>query len=187
MRRRTSYGNLLATVAMLGCWLVSCFTPVSPGEQRERLPPAAVCADPIEGLWMAYAYQVDDDHWMLNKMELRRSSSDPSAYASRFETHTWTGGVGEDDPPDCRQGVARTISRSSGVAHYRDGVLVVRGTELGPLEQICGHETPDRALGVLTGRVSLRRHEFLATMTTKFGSQEIVWRRVRCLDSHGSP
>lgn len=43
-------------------------------EQRARLPPAAQCEDPVEGLWRSHDFRDRWDEWTIFTLEIHRES-----------------------------------------------------------------------------------------------------------------
>ena len=103
----------------VGCALVllPSLAPATVEEQRARLPPPAVCADPLEGVWVSHKYESPYDEWMIFTLDVRR---DPRGAASpnlrgvpgripvigRITAHAWFGnGPQGSSPPLCTPGI----------------------------------------------------------------------------------
>ena len=106
--------------------------PATVAEQRQRLPAAAECDDPIAGVWRAHVYRPDIRRWTLNTMELRWSP-DRSKLLSSYENHYWRGGPEDSEPPPCRPGEYQRKAHSTGEGSYSGNELEVRGTAGGLL------------------------------------------------------
>jgi len=178
----------LSALLVAATLVIAKRAPATVAEQRQRLPPPAKCTDPIAGVWMSHDYRADIDRWGIITMELRRVSTTPPELRSRYHHDWWTGAPKESEPPpSCRPGLRHVISESTGEATYKAPKLEVRGTVLGKHELLCGASLPERALGVLTGDVDESIQEFQSTMTSRFGTYPIVWRRVRCFEDPAGP
>jgi len=156
--------------------------PATVAEQRQRLPPPAECSDPIAGVWRAHIYHADRQRWSLNTMELSWNAG-RTKLTSFYENQYWSGGPEDSEPPQppCRAGQFRRKATSTGEGTYSGTELEVRGTKLGSVEHLCGSTKFTRALGTLTGTVDHERNEFRSEMTSRFGIDPIIWRRIRCV------
>ena len=179
MRRPLLLGASLAL--LLASLIYPVAAPATVAEQRQRLPPAAECDDPVQGVWRAHAYRPDRKRWFINTMELRWNEG-RSKLLSKYENHHWSGGPDDSEPGPCRPGGHRRKAYSTGEGSLQGDQLEVRGTKLGADETICGTIRFDRSLGTLTGSLDRENNEFRSEMASRFGSHPIIWRRIRCID-----
>lgn len=120
-------------------------------------------------------------------MELRWNTGRKSLF-SKYENQYWGGGPDDSEPPNlpCQPGQYWRKALSTGEGTYVGTALEVRGTKLGAEENLCGAAQFTRSLGTLTGTVDPELNEFRSTMTSRFGTHPIVWRRIRCVGEEAS-
>ncbi len=193
--RRSLRRPLLASV-VLGLVVVAIRPPQAQAtveEQRARLPPAAECPDPVEGLWMAKKYEEHWKEWFIFTLQVKRTEPGGSKLIGQIESHFWSGGPVDGthvEPPPCAPGMFHATVEMPAVGPYLDGQIQFGGTSWRETKQICPSPhgrgyNPDQ----FSGKVDLVAHEF-QTVNNDGGravNEPHLFRRVRCGDATPRP
>ncbi len=198
-RRRGVLGALVGLgVALV---LLPSLAPATVEEQRARLPPPAVCADPLEGVWVSHKYEAPYDEWMIFTVDLRR---DPRGAASpnmrgvpsriplvgRITAHAWFGaGPQGSAAPACTLGIHHWQVGMSGEGYSDGGRIEFWGTRWAVENVWCGPTSFGYNLDHFTGVIDPAIQEFQSVNND--GGRAIndptVFRRVRCYEPTAVP
>lgn len=194
--------GLRATVAAVGAMtLVPSWAPATVEEQRARLPPPAVCADGVEGVWVSHMYEAPWDEWMIFTLEVRRDPRGAAAptvrgvrgripLVGRIEAHAWFGaGPTGSAPPACTDTRSHWIVEMPGEG-FIDGMrLEFWGTQWRVKQVLCGPSGFGYNLDHFTGTIDPAIQEFQSVNND--GGRSVndprVFRRVQCLAASSPP
>ncbi|MEZ4407614.1 MAG: hypothetical protein R3A52_14215 [Polyangiales bacterium] len=97
-RARSRRWTSVAAVALASAVVAApALSPATVEEQRARLPPPAVCRDPIEGVWASHKWEPPYNEWMIFTIEVRRDTRRPPRtpgeipLTGRITAHAWIG------------------------------------------------------------------------------------------------
>jgi hypothetical protein len=163
-------------------------------EQRQRLPPPAACADPIEGVWMGHKYDDRDGEWYVYTLTVKRNpplaaSEAPapggSTLTGTIDSHFWSGGPKDVQPPPCKPGGFRWLVHMPATGTSKDLQIQFGGTSWRGDPPLCPEP---HALGYnpdnFTGTVDPKIQEFQSVNNDggKAVNSPTVFRRIRCFD-----
>ena len=172
--------------------LIPSLAPATVAEQRARLPPPAVCQDPVEGIWMSHKFDPRYRDWYIFTLRIRRAAPESPELTGDMQAHSWDGNERDAQPPPCHPGmdhwtVFMTAQGRAGPA----GRIEFWGTEWRPDQVFCGR-APRRGeyyLDHFSGTIDPSLQEFQSVNND--GGRSIndptVFRRVRCFDPPAVP
>jgi|LNFM01.1.fsa_nt_gb hypothetical protein len=193
-RSRARRVALAMVVTVIGA--VALFPQVLLGsieEQRARLPPAATCQDPVEGVWMGRVYHQPGLDWYIYTLEIRRASPGSQQLTGVIHARFWNGPPTIYEPQPCAPGVLdRTVfMTAAGLANSLD--ITFGGTSWRPESLNCG---PPGSMNLIrynldsfSGRIDPAIQEF-QSVNNDGGSainEPTVFRRIRCFDGVSGP
>ena len=192
-RRGLTCGLLGVGFAMV---LLPSLAPATVEEQRARLPPPAVCADPLEGVWVSHKYESPYDEWMIFTLDLRR---DPRGAASptvlgvvgrtpivgRITARAWFGsGPQGSAPPAWAPGIHPWEVGMSAEGFADGGRIELWGTRWAVQNVWCGPRSFGYNLDHFTGVIDPSIQEFQSVNNDggRAVNDPTVFRRVRCYE-----
>jgi hypothetical protein len=155
-------------------------------EQRARLPPAAECKDPIEGIWLGHYYDVRQRTWYRRSLEIRRTTPGGKELKGEIVSHFWDGSAKDEKPPPCRPGqqMEQVVKMPSVGTVNADLLLDFGGTSWTAEPAICKRGWINYAPDHFTGKVDPKIQEFQSVNND--GAEAVnepnVFRRVRCFE-----
>jgi hypothetical protein len=158
-------------------------------EQRARLPPAATCSDPVEGVWRSHQFHESWQEWGIFTLEIRRVPNDPVALTGRIINRSWYGPADQSEPGNCR-GLLDYLVTMSARGEYRDGTVRFGGTGWRLDGIFCGYE-PGFAynLDQFSGVIDPEIQEFQSVNNDggRYIDVPTVFRRVECFEEQPAP
>ncbi len=190
VRGRMVRAGLVALLAALV--LMPSLAPATVEEQRARLPPAATCNDPVEGVWMSHRYHPRFHDWYIFTLEIHRAAQGSTELTGQIQSHSWEGSARDEMPPPCRAGLDHWTVRMTARGTARpDGRIEFGGTAWALEQLFCGH-APRRGeyyLDQFSGTIDREIQEFQSVNND--GGRSIndptVFRRVRCFETPPVP
>lgn len=157
-------------------------------EQRNRLPSAAHCEDPIVGEWKAHQYNDVWKQWVIFRLIVRRKPGSPTELIGQIFNETWSGRKADQEPGPCSEFVTyRTrTSMPDAFGSYRDGQVAFGATAYVNDGIVCG-KVP-QGFGYLpdhfTGPLDEERQEFQSRNNDggRAVNEPTLFRRVQCFD-----
>jgi hypothetical protein len=189
--RRVAYATVVAVLA--GAVLFPQVLLGSIEEQRARLPPAASCQDPVEGVWMGRVFHQPGRDWYIYTLEIHRASAGSAQLTGVLHARFWNGPPNIYEPLPCGPGVMdRTVFMTgAGTANGLD--ILFGGTSWRPEALNCG---PPNSLQLInynldqfSGRIDPAIQEFQSVNNDggEAVNEPTVFRRIRCFDSPSGP
>lgn len=184
------------TVIVCGVVAFPAVAPATVEEQRARLPPPAVCRDPIEGVWASHKWEPPYNEWMIFTLEIRRnpgrapSAEGALALTGRITAQAWIGaGPRAVQPPPCFAGLQHWIVEMTAEGSARGLELEFHGTRWWLQQSLCGSRYFGYNLDHFSGTIEPERQEFQSVNND--GGRSIndptVFRRVRCYEAEVAP
>lgn len=165
--------------------------PATVAEQRARLPPPAVCTDPIAGIWKSHTYFPEHyTSWTEFTLEIRRVPGEEGALRGKITNHSWVGGPEAAQPPVCDDTLRYVVSMDAVGTVGEGGALAFGGVGDWRLDEVlCGRFTGGYNLDQFTGLVDQEIQEFQSVNNDGGISvdEPTVFRRVRCLSDAFEP
>ncbi len=151
--------------------------------QRALLPSAAVCKDPVEGVWESLKYSPLANTWVRFTLLVHRGSG--NTLTGAIHSHTWYGHSHDRSPPPCSpEGFEMSVSMNAHgsvdvVTHLRFGASAYSVVAVQ-----CPTAHADYAPDNFSGVIDTERQEFQSVNND--GATDIdapyVFRRTGCLD-----
>jgi hypothetical protein len=181
-RRSVARGAMGATIAAVLLWPGTA--PGTIAEQRARLPPAAFCSDPVEGVWQSHDFHAGYQEWALFTLEIRRDPENPEHLTGRLINRSWDGGSDRSEPYACEGQLDYEVSME-GAGSYRNGLIDFYGINWNLDRIYCGTSRGfaynlDRFSGQIDP--DLMEFQSLNNDGGRYVNVPTVFRRVRCLD-----
>lgn len=181
--RRAILAVLVAGTA--GLHLYTCPALGTIDEQHDRLPPPALCADPVEGFWSAQNYVPAHRQWYAFTLEIHRKEAGKPDLTGEIEVHFWTGTAESTTPPPCGPGGQDVFITSPG-SGVLDGDRVRFEASTYRVDRVtCGpkkfHYRTERFSGTIDE--ALEEFQSLDDDGGYLVDEPFVFRRVGCLDS----
>lgn len=187
---RVARGLPVAFAAALS--LIPAGAPATIEEQRARLPPPAMCRDPVAGVWKSHSYDERHGDWTIFTLEIRRKleGSGEEAVPSltelsgRILNHTWYASPEESQPGPCK-GLLRYQVSMDAEGAVVDGAIRFGGIGVWNLDEVlCGEWTMGYNLDNFTGQIDAELLEFQSVNNDggRAVDDPTVFRRVACLD-----
>jgi hypothetical protein len=188
--RRPWLLRLGLVVAVLGTMLLPSASPATVAEQRARLPPAATCVDPVEGIWRCHFNDPRRFAWREFTLEIHRAKGSADALTGSITNHGWSGGAEQAEPPICTAGVYRWQIKMDAAGSFRDGKVRFGGTRWWLDKQLCGEGSwgpGSYNLDNFDGTVDPELQEFQSISNDggALVNVPMVFRRIRCFDEGG--
>lgn len=173
------------TAAMIAAVLYPRPLGATVEEQRARLPPAAECPDPIEGVWLSHKFEPSWGEWYIYTLKVKRAAPGSTDLTGEIESHYWNGGPGDAQPPPCRPGMFRYVVHMPAKGTYLNESIQFGGLSWRADPPLCpgaggmGYN-PDN----FTGKIDKKTQEFQSLNNDggKAVNDPTVFRRVRCLE-----
>jgi hypothetical protein len=189
--RRRVYGTL--TLCLAGAVLFPQALLGSIEEQRARLPPAATCQDPVEGVWMGRVFHQPGRDWYIYTLEIHRAAPGSSQLTGVLHSRFWNGPPNVYEPLPCRAGVLDRSVFMTGAGRAMGLDVQFGGTSWRPEALHCGPAGSLRSimynLDQFSGRIDPAIQEFQSVNND--GGEAIneptVFRRIRCFDGPSGP
>jgi hypothetical protein len=173
---------------MLAVVLWPSAAPATVEEQRARLPPAADCADPVEGMWLAIMYTEQREEWYEYSIDVKRVAPGSNQLKGEMTSHFWHGGAGDQKPPACNpiagyEAVVKMPNATGSISPK--GELLFGATTWRLDKMVCGVSrilyNPDH----FSGTIDPVRQEFQSVNNDGGNAvnEPAVFRRVSCFDS----
>jgi len=178
-----------AAVVVLGMFGLPSVTWGTVEEQRARLPPPADCSDPVEGIWMGMSHRLGYADWNEWTMKIRRESPGASTLQGEMQAHWWKGGEHATEPPPCTPGQREYAVTMTGHGSITpDGRVAFGSHAVDKYEPICG-EVGNYAPDNFSGTIDPAIQEFQSVNNDgrTAVNEPVVFRRVKCLESHAPP
>lgn len=156
-------------------------------EQRARLPPPAVCADPVTGIWMSKKYYPARSAWRAFTLTVRRADA-TGRLIGEIQNRGWRGGPADAEPPACAPGGEHWVVTMSAMGtHERSGEVHFFGTSWRLEAAVCGNapKPGQYDLDHFAGTIDPALQE-LHSLNNDGGSlrnDATVFRRVQCFDA----
>lgn len=159
--------------------------PGTIAEQRARLPQAAECQDPVEGVWRAHVFDPLYQDWAEFTLEIRRVEGSATELVGRIVNHTWWGGPEQEQPGPCVSGRLRFVVSMLGRGTFTDGVISFGGTDWQLDEVLCGQWSGGYNLDNFSGTLDPEIQEFQSVNNDggRAVDEATVFRRIGCLGS----
>jgi hypothetical protein len=189
--RRRVYGTLTAGLA--GAVLFPQVLLGSIEEQRARLPPAASCQDPVEGVWMGRVFHQPGRDWYIYTLEMRRAAPGSSRLTGVLHARFWNGPPSVYEPLPCRAGVLDRSVFMTGAGEANGLEIRFGGTSWRPETLHCGPprsmESISYNLDQFSGRIDPTIQEFQSVNNDggEAVNEPTVFRRIRCFDAPSGP
>ena len=181
--------------------LLPSLAPATVEEQRARLPPPAVCADPLEGVWVSHQYEAAYDEWMIFTLDVRRDprgAASPNAHGvtgripviGHISGHAWFGaGPLGEQPPGCAPGIHHWEVGMPGEGFADGGRIEFWGTRWSVTNVWCGPRSFGYNLDHFTGVIDPAIQEFQSVNNDggRAVNDPTVFRRVRCYEATAVP
>lgn len=181
LRRRTRAAMLASVLVVLG---VPGVAPGTVAEQRARLPPAAFCSDPVEGVWQSHDFHRGYREWALFTLEIRRDPANPEHLTGRLINRSWDGGPEQSEPYACEGQLDYEVSME-GAGSFRNGLVDFYGVNWSLDRIYCGTSRGFAYnLDRFSGEIDPERMEFQSMNNDggRYVNVPTVFRRIRCLD-----
>jgi hypothetical protein len=173
--------TLLTLVALL---VLPKLAPGTVEEQRERLPPAVVCEDPVEGLWKSHSYDPAYGDWTEFYLEIRRVEPGEPALEGTILNHTWVGAPSEEQPGPCRGRLRYRVSMDARGTE-ENGAVFFGGIGDWRLDEVlCGSFRGGYNLDNFSGQIDPAIQEFQSVNNDggRAVNEPTVFRRIRCFE-----
>ncbi len=160
-------------------------TVTSVNSQRERLPPPAVCEDPIVGIWKSHNYNERERHWTQFTITVERVGGSDSDLKGTIVNHAWDGDETQEQPPTCDRTDRRFVVSMDAMGRVNEGVIEFWGIGEWRLDRmICGLRDFGYNLDHFTGSLDAELQEF-QSVNNDGGiaiDEPTVFRRIKCFD-----
>lgn len=162
-------------------------------EQRARLPPAAACQDPVEGVWMGRVYHQPGRDWYIYTLEIHRVSPGSSQLTGVLHARFWNGPPNIYEPLPCGPGVLDRTVFMTGAGTANGLEIHFGGTSWRPESLNCGPEDSlqwiSYNLDQFSGRIDPAIQEFQSVNNDggEAVNEPTVFRRIRCFDTPSGP
>ncbi len=188
-RRPRRVIGLAIVAAVCALFVLPSLSPATIAEQRARLPPPAECEDEVEGVWKSHSYWRGHGQWYVFTMEVRRVKGRPTQLAGTIQSHYWSGGSQDEEPPACGIGGYHQVVRMPGAGNILNGVVTFGGTSWQLEQTFCGRPTANYYPDNFSGRIDPALQEFQSVNNDGGPAVNVpqVFRRVRCLDPDSRP
>ncbi len=162
-------------------------------EQRQRLPPAASCQDPVEGVWMGRVFHQPGQDWYIYTLEIHRVSAGSAQLNGVLHARFWNGPPTIYEPLPCAPGVLDRTVFMTGAGTANGLELTFGGTSWRPESLNCG---PQSSMGLISynldqfsGRIDPAIQEFQSVNNDggEAVNEPTVFRRIRCFDAPSGP
>lgn len=180
-QRRTTL--VLVTTVLLGM-LIPNVSSGTIAEQRARLPPAADCSDPVEGVWRSHQFHEGYQEWGIFTLEIHRVPGDPSELTGRISNRSWYGPATMSEPGQC-EGRLDYLVTMNARGSFEGGVVTFHGTDWSLDEVYCGSRwgfayNLDRFSGAIDPEIQ----EFQSVNNDggRYIDVPTVFRRVSCFE-----
>ena len=183
----------LVVAVVLLVLAVPAMAPASVQEQRARLPPAAHCDDPVEGVWKSHKYDPRFGDWYMFTLTIRRVAERPNSLTGTIHSHSWSGTPQEEEPPPCRSGMFHwtVIMTAEGTVSSDGRDIAFGGTSWRPEQAICGRAPGpgEYNLDRFSGTIDPDIQEFQSVNNDggRSVNDPMVFRRISCFDEPPSP
>jgi hypothetical protein len=187
VRRRV----VLVVVVVLAVTAVLSPSAADIEEQRARLPPPAVCSDPVTGIWMSKKYYPARSAWRAFTLAVRRADA-TGRLVGEIQNRGWRGGPGDAEPPACAQAGEHWIVQMPAMGtHDRTGEVHFFGTSWRLESAVCGNapKPGQYSLDHFFGTIDPNLQEF-RSLNNDGGSlrnDAAVFRRVLCFEAPPVP
>jgi hypothetical protein len=154
-------------------------------EQRARLPPAADCADTVEGTWLGLRYTDWRGEWYEYTLNVRRAAPGSVDLVGEDYSHFWRGNPSDSHPPACRPGGMELVVKMPNAKGKLDGLALSFGASTWSMDrEVCGSLHGKYYPDNFSGTIDTTINEF-QSVNNDGGSainEPVVFRRVRCFD-----
>jgi hypothetical protein len=158
-------------------------------EQRARLPPAATCEDPVEGIWRSHQFHEGWQEWGLFTLEIRRVPDHPSRLQGVITNRSWYADATRSEPGQC-EGLLDYLVTMSAEGEYQDGLVRFAGTSWRLDAVYCGSSLGFAYnLDAFSGRIDPDIQEFQSVNNDggRYIDVPTVFRRIECLETPPAP
>ncbi len=169
-------------VFVVGLLFLGKESEASVEEQRRRLPPAAECADDLEGEWLALTYNEWFHDWYQVRLRVKRVSKGSSELEGDMLVRFWYGQASEQKPPGCSQpGAHERLVFQTAKGSFRDGEIRFDAQTWKYAPDTCFRDGRYN-LDHYSGRIDPKLHEFQSVNNDggRAVNEPSVFRRIKC-------
>lgn len=190
-RRRIRPALGIAAVAVLLPTLSTSISRATVEEQRARLPPAAECTDPVEGVWKSHQYEPKLGQWYIHILTIKRTAPESELLTGDIVAHFWDGTRKEEQPPPCVGWRLQAKVQMPAKGFFRNGKVEFNGGQWVPYPGPCDPVVrrflynPDKFSGTIDKDIQ----EFLSVNNDggEMVNNPTVFRRIKCFDPPDPP
>ncbi|MDP3273971.1 MAG: hypothetical protein Q8Q09_02170 [Deltaproteobacteria bacterium] len=192
-RRSRRVGHGIVAAAMVGAVMFPQVLHGSIEEQRARLPPAATCQDPVEGVWMARVFHQPGLDWYIYTLEIHRTAPGASTLTGELHARFWNGPRNVFEPQPCTPGALDRTVFMTGAGRANGLDVDFYGTSWRPETLNCGPagsmQWISYNLDHFSGRIDPAIQEFQSVNNDggEAVNEPSVFRRIRCFDGPSGP
>ncbi len=151
--------------------------------QRQRLPGAVVCKDPVAGKWSALKYNPVQGNWVNFTLLVHKGEG--GMLAGTILSHTWSGTPFDSTPPRCLPGgYDMTVSMNAHGRTDEAGRIRFGSSSYSIVAITCPNLDSQYAPDNFSGTIDATRQEFQSVNNDGFTdiNAPYVFRRTGCLD-----
>jgi hypothetical protein len=184
VRARSLIGTTLIVGLAAGLSLYPGRAPATIAEQRARLPPPAMCKDPVAGAWQSHAWNEMYEEWGRFTLTIRRVKDSETELEGEILNESWYGPKTESTRGPC-VGRMQYIVSMEGAGTYVDGEVEFHGTSWKMEEALCAIDWGfGYNLDRFRGKIDHDIQEFQSVNNDggRYIDVPTVFRRVSCDD-----
>ncbi len=158
-------------------------------EQRARLPPAAQCEDPVEGVWKSHMYRPTWGDWECFYLEIRRKAGSDTELTGIIRNHSWQGDPHDQEPGKCR-GRDQWIVSMDGRGTIHGDEILFGGIGQWRMDRVfCGRGPYGYNLDNFSGTIDRELLEFQSLNNDggRAVNEPTLFRRIRCFPPGSRP